>query len=547
VTCLTELQCSTYADSALPEGEARQVAEHLKACARCRRLVNALRTEKQVLIRCLQDTEFLEFELEDSEGAQVPPAQRIGLLRLATVILAVAAVLRPVLGTLADLELPDNLDWLNPFSSSGQVTLLVNAAAYLVPELIVRLDSALASLSSIVFGAVVLAMAMLLVRRSARSVWTGAVLSVLALLTVFSSSSYALDLRKGTQSVTVPAGQTVDDTLVVVGDSVDIDGTVNGDLIAIVRRVNIRGTVKGNVISLAQRVEVDGNVEGSIVGGAQSFETNGQVARNLYGFGENVIVGSKSQIGGNATVFCANANVDGSVGRDLTDFSARIDLHGNIAHNVLTHSRSVSVLAPTHIGGNLSAYVPKTGDLHVDQSSRIDGKTNIELPKPTPSRYATFSFYIWQAIWLVGAFLTGMVAFWLFPALAGVSLDTGRALLAAIGFGFAGLVVPPIAAIVASITLIGLPLGLLTLAAWIVAGYMAKIVIAAFLGRSLLAGGAGPSPAPAVKLLAGLLPIFVAINLPYVGSLINFLLILLGLGALMKVIYEMPRWRPQAA
>ena len=140
-----------------------------------------------------------------------------------------------------------------------------------------------------------------------------------------------------------------------------------------------------------------------------------------------------------------------------------------------------------------------------------------------------------------------MVTFWVFPTLARVSLDTGQALLTAVGLGFLGLVVPPIAAVIISITLIGLPLGLIMLTAWIVAGYLAKIVLALFLGRSLLASREVPVPALALTLLTGLVPIYVAINLPYVGGLISFLLILLGLGGLMKTIYDMPRWRHQAA
>src|SRR5207249_1920445 len=98
---------------------------------------------------------------------------------------------------------------------------------------------------------------------------------------------------------------------------------------------------------------------------------------------------------------------------------------------------------------------------------------------------------------------------WLIPALARVSLDTGRALLVAAGVGFLALVVPPIAAIIAGITLVGLPIALLTLTLWAAAGYLAKIVLAAFLGRSLLEAQGPDQPSLAVVLLAGLLPIFI--------------------------------------
>src|SRR5207247_5456487 len=103
-----------------------------------------------------------------------------------------------------------------------------------------------------------------------KSAFKSAILSVLALLTVFSSSSYAFDVRKSDKPVTVPAGETIDDTLVVAADSVIVDGTINGDLIAAARQVTIRGTVKGSVFTAGQRVEIEGTVEGSIVGFARS-------------------------------------------------------------------------------------------------------------------------------------------------------------------------------------------------------------------------------------------------------------------------------------
>src|SRR5262249_54660263 len=107
-----------------------------------------------------------------------------------------------------------------------------------------------------------------------------------------------------------------------------------------------------------------------------------------------------------------------------------------------------------------------------------------------------------------------------------------RELLQSAGAGFVALIAPPAAALVAAITLVGLPLGLIGIACWMVAAYAAKVIVAGFLGRSLLATGGDSQPATALILLACIIPIFSAVNLPYIGGLINFLLIVLGLGML---------------
>src|SRR5262249_48444756 len=141
------------------------------------------------------------------------------------------------------------------------------------------------------------------------------------------------------------------------------------------------------------------------------------------------------------------------------------------------------------------------------------------------------SFYVWQTIWLTAAFLAGLLLFWIVPALSRLRPATVRDLLASAGVGLLALVGLPVVALIAAVTLIGLPLGLIALACWLIAMYFAKIVVAGFLGRSLLEKN-DTHASTALVLLAGLVPIFIAINLPYVGGLVNFLLIVLGLGML---------------
>ena len=256
MNCPTEFTCSVYADGELPAHEAREVAPHLEMCAACRRLVDSLRQESRALIHCFQDVELLEFELED-EALSAPQAHTLSVAKLCMFIMAMAVMLRPILDTIGSLELPAALEWLSPFSASLQLNVLVNLVVYLISEGAAIIESVIMNAAAIAVGVLVFIGLATLLRKSPI---TNALVSVMALLTVFSSSSYALDVRRGGPSVTVPAGETVDDTLVVFGESVNVDGTVNGDLIAFARRVTIRGTVKGNVISFAQRVETDGTV-----------------------------------------------------------------------------------------------------------------------------------------------------------------------------------------------------------------------------------------------------------------------------------------------
>ena len=129
---------------------------------------------------------------------------------------------------------------------------------------------------------------------------------------------------------------------------------------------------------------------------------------------------------------------------------------------------------------------------------------------------------------MAAAFLTGLLLFWLFPALFAVRLETAGAVLRTMGVGFLALVATPVAAFVAAITLIGLPVGLLGGVAWLAGLYLAKIFVGAFLGRALMRSAGRRSFA--VTLLVGLVISLAAVSIPYAGWVIHFLFLLLGLG-----------------
>ena len=87
----------------------------------------------------------------------------------------------------------------------------------------------------------------------------------------------------------------------------------------------------------------------------------------------------------------------------------------------------------------------------------------------------------------------------------------------------------PVVAVV-GIALVGLPVAVAALGLLAVGLYLAKIVVAMFLGRAFV-GTNGPGGL-AAALVVVLTTVLVAVNLPFVGWIINVTLTLIGAGAL---------------
>ncbi|MBN2317485.1 MAG: zf-HC2 domain-containing protein [Acidobacteria bacterium] len=543
--CPDDFTLSQYADGELPEDEAGKLAAHFEVCAVCRKRALAFEAETRLLAESLQEIELWEPEPE-TVRRKIPGTAWIS--RLAFPLFAIAVLLRSGIDFILDKELPPVLDWLHPFSLSGFLNLIATGFFYFLEKGRGIMTALVNEVSAAVLSLLILGLLVVMIRRT--RIITAAI-SLSAMLLVAIVPGHAVEIRKPQKeegilgSVSIPAGETIDDSLVVFADSVDVRGTVTGDLITFARRINVAGAVQGNVITFGQNVDVRGKVDGDIIGFAQTIRADGEVGKNLWAFAQNIAIDPDGKLGQNATMFATYITVDGNVGKDITAFGAFHDISGTVGRDLNIRGERLSVHDTSVIGRDLNAWVKLEKNVQIDPSATIQGATKVELMKKEEgaSRYMKIGFYFRQLLRIVGAFLAGLLLFWLLPGLKRAPLSSGRGLLASGGIGFLAAVATPIAGVILAITVIGLPLALVTLAFWLLALYLSKIVIGRYIGSTLLGNGNDTVGSTALSLLIGITIIVVAINLPFIGGILNILLMLIGLGAFLITAYRMFRGR----
>jgi cytoskeletal protein CcmA (bactofilin family) len=544
MNCFSELKYSMYVDHELPTDEARLLEAHLFICPRCRALVDALRVEGHALAHVLQTTE-----------AEQPERLHIGRSLLWTVCSAVALVL--VLNEAADWLgqfIPSTAGWLSPFNPSTLISLLFSFSMSLrnASEGVNMFSTIVTAVGALVLGLSSLVGLYLLVKR--RVSLPVALFAGLAMLSLMPSTANAIEIRHEGR-VIVARNETIDGTLIAAGDTVNIDGTVNGDLIVSGRSINVRGTVKGDVLCASHTLDFRGNAQGSLYAFAQALDLRGTVERNLYGWVQGLQIDNSGRVGNDVIVGTSNGRFSGTVGRDVLLFAGDTQVDGGVGRDFRAYAGDITFSPPGRVGGNLTLSVKGNDHVHLDPAVRVGGKTDIQTQKAEPSRYTRPKFYFWEAVQLAAALITGLLIAWLFPALFRASLNRpsaltalaglhggpeGRALLKAAGVGFLVLVATPVAVMIMAFTLVGLPIAILTLFIWLAGLYLAKVFVGALIGQGILKSQAGQPPSFALSLLFGLFVVFVAVNIPYVGGWLNFLVILLGLG--IAVIQAVTYW-----
>src|SRR5215469_14164818 len=470
--CYSEQTCAIFVDGELAADESWSLQRHLATCQRCRELVDTLRAENRALSESLN-----ELPVETISPVSFP--RRRWSWRDLTVLAAVLALGSIVVPWIDELTIPSALEWLNPLSTDGLMSLIFNLSYYLAhggTAMLADYAAAVGGIFLLLGGA-----ALLLGRR--RRIHLSAFRLLLVLLT-FSLPTLALDRRHG-EFVTVSANEIVDDTLVATGNTVVVEGVVNGDLLVFAQTLEVRGNVKGDVVSLAKRTVVSGTVEGRIFNCSRSMEMDGEVGHSLYNWGQSLRVDRRAHVGEgivaggdislegdvkrSATLY-GEVNVSGTVGRDLTLAGGRL---GSL---VLTNTARVC--------GNLTARVHQLKDVHIADGASISGKRDIQL-RVRKSGF-TVRFVLHQVVWLAAAMLVGWLGLARFPGFFQACAQAVGSGWRSLGLGLGVLAGLPVAIVVAAITLVGIPISLMLLGVYIAALCLAKVWVGAFLGRILL-------------------------------------------------------------
>jgi hypothetical protein len=365
---------------------------------------------------------------------------------------------------------------------------------------------------------------------------------LLIVLCVLSLPSFALE-RRHAEFVTVPANETVDDSLAIAANTARIEGVINGDLIVFARNVEVRGTVKGDLISFGKRIVVSGNVEGRIFTFSEAFALEGQLGHSLYGCMQSFRLEDRGQVGEGVVIAAGDISLDGTVKRSVDILtSGNADVSGSVGRDMNMRGAGLTLTSTARVGGNLSARVRELKNVHVAEAATIGGKRDIQIEvRHRHNRFASPRFYIHQALWLAAAILVGFLGLVVFPGFFRATTQGVGSGWSSLGLGIGVLAGVPVAMIVIAITLVGIPISLMLLALYLTGIYLAKIWVGAFLGRILLRPSGGTKGDWVLGLLVGLLILTVVGYIPFLGGLVRFGVVCLGLGAFAAQLYRAAR------
>jgi hypothetical protein len=311
-------------------------------------------------------------------------------------------------------------------------------------------------------------------------------LLIAAVNSFFSASAFRIEYGNN-----VIIRQPVFEDLYIAGGSITINAPIHGDLIIAGGTIIINDTVTNDILLAGGNVTFNGFVGDDIrcAGG------NIHISKNVVGdvvvaggevtIDETVMIGGLIASGGNITIdgnvtgevkgAFGNLILNGSVVKDIDCRGGKITINGIIGGKSVLAARNIIIERNAVFNGDVR-YWNKQGSLNFKQSLKT-GKATYDpsLRIRTGQWYYLGATSVLGLFWYLGmALLMILIIQYLFSSVMKKAANTVfDDTLKSLGYGFLFFIAVPIAAVIAFVTVIGVPVGLL-----LTFSYVALILLA---------------------------------------------------------------------
>ncbi len=359
-----------------------------------------------------------------------------------------------------------------------------------------------------------------------------AILPLLALLVLLpASSALAADL-KCEDTIIIASGDVIDDDLYLAAQKIVINGTVNGDVMCI-GDTTVNGIINGSLTAVGSTMVIDGEVTHAVRVAGGNVDIRGKVGKDVMVAGTSIDIQKTAQIGRDLVFASEKIRVDALIEDGIKGYGTTADLASQVKGNVDVEVKNLTIESTADIQGNL-IYNSKN-EVELIPGAHIGGATTHNIPETRQPVIPTAAKVWFRVVAFFMTLITGGLIILLAPKrAAAVAASIKRKPLLSLGWGALIFCATPIAAFIAFVTVIGIPVSVIGIILYVLALYLSQVAVGLFLGYWIL--GYFSKVNSRGMLLGAFALGFVILSLvtliPYVGPFLCFATALFGIGAM---------------
>jgi hypothetical protein len=357
---------------------------------------------------------------------------------------------------------------------------------------------------------------------------------------VFILLTISIAVAAGAQTPPGASLPTKPDNYYAAGNQVDVSRPMAGDVIVAGRQVEITQAVAGDILAAGWRVSLSGRADDDVRMAGAEVTVNAPVDGDLTLAGGDVRVGSQTHVTGRSWMSGNHVRVDGVLDRELQIAGGTVQIGGEIRKPVRVIAENLEVLPTARILAPLSYKSPQQA--RILEGATIAGPVTFDRIQPREAREARSFAAVSSVLFAFHLATAGLLLLWLVPQFMARAVDTlrttpGRSVL----LGFALLITVPIAALILIVSVLALPIGMTLGALYLIGLLLGVLTIALYVGEAEARFFKRPPMtfgSRAMWLLAGVMSLAILRAVPVVGTLVVVASVLFGFGALTLAAYR---------
>ena len=334
--------------------------------------------------------------------------------------------------------------------------------------------------------------------------------------------AWSQNLINGGDSVTIEQSAIKPGSVYVAGNNITINATVDGSLYCAGGHITVNGSVHGDINCAGQDITINGSVQGSVKLAGGTLSLGNKVGSDVSLFGQTATVRSNATVAGDINAGVQNLTIDGTVTRSVVAGVQSLNKNARVSGDLNYQSED---------------------ELKLD-SNKIGGAVHYHKPQPRHQVNPLYTLALVFAAFAVTALILTLAAPRWVDRSAGIAkAKFGYVML----FGVLGVFTMPVLAVVLAFTVVGLPLALMMLLAWLLLLMLSGTFFAYFIGALILPRVANIL----VRLFVGLVVAAALLVIPYsIGVFSVLVMLIMGTGIILTTLlhnYQPPRYsQPRA-
>lgn len=355
----------------------------------------------------------------------------------------------------------------------------------------------------------------------------------------------------------------LEDDLYAFASNITVDGTVEGDLLAFGFTVVTNGYIDNSASIFSMRFDHTGEIAGGLRVFSKDVTIDGYIGRSILAFGQTFTLGERGLVEKDIVIKAGRVEINGTVKGQAKIDADRVIITGTIEDNIEINARSIEIIAPALIKGDLKYVSSNQAEIDVASGVTILGQTTWDLPDEDKiNREQKLTSTVLALSKLIAAFLLGLLLFsfsrkYIDETVNQIknrfSLSIATGFLALFIFAVVVLILlisvtmiivgyflisgeeAALGALLLSVSIMMAPVSsFLTISGGIIF-YCGKIVVGILVGYMIITiFNKNAKMVSRLQLLLGLTTLTLIFNLPYIGFIIYLLISITGAGGIIQ-------------